>query len=123
MRMDRTFADTVFCNGRIYTSNRQQPWVTCTAVKAGRFVTVGNDADVASLIGEGTTTIDLGGRMAMPGIVDIHNHIMIGGQADLYELRFSSSDSIPKIADAVHKAASEAAPDAWIVAASSATIC
>lgn len=40
MHMDRTFADTVFRNGRIYTSNAQQPWANCAAVKAGRFVAV-----------------------------------------------------------------------------------
>ena len=101
--MTRTFADTVFRNGRIYTSNRGQPWVACAAVKAGRFIAVGEERDVASLIGEGTATVDLGGRMAMPGIVDIHNHIMMGGQADLYELRFSNADSVPRIAETLHK--------------------
>ena len=35
--MTRTFADTVFRNGRIYTSNRGQPWVACAAVKAGGY--------------------------------------------------------------------------------------
>ena len=113
--MDRTLADTVFRNGRIYTSNRGQPWATSAAVKAGRFIAVGEERDTAPFVGEKTLTVDLGGRMAMPGIVDIHNHIMMGGQADLYELRFSSSDSIAKIAEAVHKAASAAAPGAWIV--------
>jgi predicted amidohydrolase YtcJ len=115
MHMDRTFADAVFRNGRIYTSNRQRPWAACAAVKGGRFIAVGEESDVAPLMGEGTTTFDLGGRMAMPGIIDIHNHIMMGGQADLYELRFASSDSIAKIAEAVHRAASAAAPGAWIV--------
>ena len=110
--MSRTFADTVFRNGRIYTSNRGQPWATCAAIKGGRFVAVGEERDVASLIGEATATVDLGGRMAMPGIVDIHNHIMMGGQADLYELRFSNADSIPRIAETLHKAASAAAPAA-----------
>ncbi|MHC2258047.1 putative amidohydrolase YtcJ [Bradyrhizobium embrapense] len=113
--MTRTFADTVFRNGRIYTSNRELPWAACAAVKAGRFVAVGEERDVASLIGEATATVDLGGRMAMPGIVDIHNHIMMGGQADLYELRFSNADSVPRIAETLHKAASAAAPGAWIV--------
>ena len=110
--MNRTFADTVFRNGRIYTSNRAQPWAACAAVKAGRFIAVGEERDVAALVGEGTKTVDLGGRMAMPGIIDIHNHIMMGGQADLYELRFSNADSVPRIAETLHKAASVAAPGA-----------
>ena len=81
--MTRTFADTVFRNGRIYTSNRGQPWVACAAVKAGRFIAVGAERDVASLIGEGPATVDLGGRMALPGTGDLPNKMLKGGQADL----------------------------------------
>lgn len=83
--------------------------------KGGRFVAVGEEADVHSFIGPKTEIIDLAGRMAMPGIIDVHNHSMMGGQADLYNLRFSSSLGIPQIAEVVRKAASQAAPGAWIV--------
>lgn len=111
----KTSADTLFRNGRIYTVNRDQPWASCAAVKAGRFVAVGEDGDVTSFVGRDTNVIDLGGRTAMPGIIDIHNHIMMGGQADLYELRFPSSHSIAQIAAAVKEAAAKAAPGSWIV--------
>ena len=110
-----TSADTLFRNGRIYTVNRDQPWASCAAEKAGRFVAVGEEADVESFVGRDTKVVDLGGRTAMPGIIDIHNHIMMGGQADLYELRFPSSHSISQIAAAVKDAAAKAAPGSWIV--------
>ena len=109
------FADTIFRNGRIYTVNRSAPWASCVAVKGGRFVAVGDEAAVQPFAGPETATVDLAGRMAMPGIVDVHNHIMMGGQADLYELRFSSSLSVSQIAEAVRNAASQAAPGAWVV--------
>ncbi|MEJ2623569.1 MAG: amidohydrolase [Pseudolabrys sp.] len=111
----RTSADTLFRNGRIYTVNGSQAWATCAAVKAGRFVAVGDQSDVEAFVDADTELVDLGGCMAMPGIIDIHNHIMMGGQADLYELRFPSSFSIGQIAAAVKEAASKAAPGAWIV--------
>ena len=110
-----TFADTIFRNGRIYTVNRDQPWASCAAVKAGRFVAVGDHADVDGFAGPQTAVVDLAGRMAMPGIIDIHNHIMMGGISDLYDLRFPSSLSISEIAAVVRKAASQAKPGAWIV--------
>jgi len=79
----KTNADTLFRNGRIYTVDRSRPWVSCAAVKAGRFVAIGEESDVKAAVGLDTVVVDLGGRMAMPGIIDIHNHIMMGGQADL----------------------------------------
>jgi hypothetical protein len=91
MTFGRTLADTLFRNGRIYTVDRRQPWAQCAAVKGGRFIALGDEADLGSLIGPDTTVVDLSGRMAMPGIVDIHNHILMGGKADLFELRFPSS--------------------------------
>jgi predicted amidohydrolase YtcJ len=115
MTVGKTFADTLFRNARIYTVDRTRPWIRCAAVKGGRFVALGEDSDVASVVGPETTIVDLAGRMAMPGIVDIHNHIMMGGQADLFELRFPSNFTIPQIAEVVRKAASEAPAGAWIV--------
>jgi predicted amidohydrolase YtcJ len=85
------------------------------AVKGGRVVAVGTDASVEPLIGETTRVVDLRGRMAMPGIVDVHNHIMMGGQADLYETRFPSTLSIREIADRIGAAVKRAAPGSWIV--------
>jgi predicted amidohydrolase YtcJ len=111
----KTCADTLLRNGRIYTANKAQPWASCAAIRAGRFMAVGGEADVQSLIGSETAVIDLADRMAMPGIIDIHNHIMMGGQADLYELRFPSNFSISQIAGAVREAAAKAAPGSWIV--------
>ncbi len=111
----KTSADTLLRNGRIYTVDRERPWADCVAIKGGRFVAVGTQSDVQAFVGGGTEVIDLGGRMAMPGIIDIHNHIMMGGQADLYELRFPSNYSISQIAAVVKDAAVKAPAGAWIV--------
>jgi len=111
----KTSADTLLRNGRIYTVDRERPWADCVAIRGGRFVAVGTQSDVQAFVGDGTEVIDLGGRMAMPGIIDIHNHIMMGGQADLYELRFPSNYSISQIAAVVKDAAVKAPRGAWIV--------
>ena len=67
-------ADTVYTNGKIYTVNEAQPWVEAVAIKDGAFVVVGSNANVAVVTGDATTVVDLGGRMAMPGLIDTHNH-------------------------------------------------
>jgi predicted amidohydrolase YtcJ len=67
-------ADTVYRNGRIYTVNEARPWVEAVAIKDGRFVVVGSNADVEAVTGDGTEVVDLGGAFAMPGIGDTHIH-------------------------------------------------
>ena len=112
---DSQSADLVLRNGRIYTVDSKRNWASAVAVKGGRIVAVGTEKTVAPLIGKATRVVDLQGRMAMPGIVDVHNHIMMGGHADLYETRFASTLSITAIADRIRAAAGKAPPGGWIV--------
>ncbi len=67
-------ADTVYTNGKIYTVNEAQPWAEAVAIKDGRFLVVGSNADVEEVTGEATAVVDLGGGFAMPGIGDTHIH-------------------------------------------------
>jgi len=69
-----TSADVVYLNGKIYTVNEAQPWAEAVAIKDGKFLVVGSDADIESVTGEGTEVVDLGGGFAMPGIHDTHIH-------------------------------------------------
>ena len=74
-------ADLILRNGRIYTSNSAQPWAEALAIRGNRIVAVGGENDVARLRGPHTQVIDLGGRMAMPGILDSHIHFLSGSQS------------------------------------------
>ena len=67
-------ADTVYTNGKIYTVDEAQPWAEAVAIKDGKFLVVGSDADVEAVTGDGTEVVDLGGSFAMPGIGDTHIH-------------------------------------------------
>ena len=71
-------ADAVYTNGRIYTVDAAQPWAEAVAIKDGSFIAVGDADDVAGFAGETTTVTDLGGKFAMPGIVDMHAHPFTG---------------------------------------------
>jgi len=67
-------ADTVYTNGKIYTVNEKQPWAEAVAIKDGKFLIVGSNADAEAVTGENTEVVDLGGKFAMPGIHDTHVH-------------------------------------------------
>ena len=86
----KAFADLILRNGRIYTVDDKRSWASAVAIRNGRYIAIGDDAAVAPHKGPSTEIVDLSGRMAMPGITDIHTHMMMGGQAELFERRAGS---------------------------------
>ncbi|GGF27854.1 amidohydrolase [Youhaiella tibetensis] len=111
-----TTADLILTNGRIYTVDRALPWVEAVAIANGRITALGSDADVRAAA-PGASVIDLEGRMAMPGIVDVHNHVLMGGTSDLFELRFAGDASVEEICALVRAAAQKAPAGQWIMGA------
>lgn len=72
----RPHADLVLLNGAIYTVDSEHPWAEAVAIQDGALCFVGSSQEAASHVGPGSRVIDLGGRMAMPGIHDSHVHIL-----------------------------------------------
>ena len=80
-------AVTVFTNGKIYTSNVQTPWASSVVVDGEKIAIVGNDEGALNFGGPSARTIDLGGKLVIPGIVDAHTHPgMVGISHDLLEM-------------------------------------
>ncbi|MCA8165682.1 amidohydrolase family protein, partial [Burkholderia cepacia] len=90
--------DLILHNGRFTTLDRANPVATAVAIKDGRFVAVGHDADVMPLAGRATKVVDLGGRAALPGLIDNHCHVIRGGLNYNMELRW---DGVPSLAVAM----------------------
>ena len=91
-------ADLILMNGRITTLDRQRPSASSVAVKDGRFVAVGSDADAMAHRGQTTTIVDLRGRAVIPGLNDSHLHVIRGGLNYMMELRW---DGVPSLTDAL----------------------
>ena len=85
-----TVADSVYHNGKIYTVNEKQPWAEAVAIKDGKFVKIGSNAEVKAVAGSNTDIIDLKGKMAMPGIVDVHVHLFATPIFNVLNLDFSN---------------------------------
>lgn len=108
-------ADVVVRNGAIYTLDRTNPWAEAVAIRDGKLALVGSNEAARAVTGAKTRVVDLGGKMAMPGILDVHNHHLMGGRATLFECTFPPSLSFEQILDTVHARAITAAKDEWIV--------
>jgi predicted amidohydrolase YtcJ len=80
MPLGAAFArDQVLVNGRIFTSNPQQPYAEAVSVRDGRVVAVGNRAEAAASVGSDAEVTDLGGQTLLPGLIDSHVHAVFGG--------------------------------------------
>ena len=71
-------ADVVLRNGKIYTADKARSIRQAIAFTGNTIVAVGDDKDMAPLIGSGTKVIDLGGKLVLPGLIDTHIHPIIG---------------------------------------------
>lgn len=107
-------ADTVYRHGRIYTVDAEQRWVEAVAIKGGRFVAVGRNTDIAPLIGAATRVVDLAGRMAMPGIHDMHIHPIEGGFQHLLECTFAFVTPLADIVAKISSCAQHKKTGEWI---------
>jgi len=72
-------ADTIYSGGPILTVNDAAPRAKAVAVKDGRILAVGTQAEMLAHQGDGTTVFDLDGRAMLPGFVDSHGHAVMGG--------------------------------------------
>ncbi len=75
----RPDADLVLRGGEIYTMDAARSWADAVAIRNGRILFVGDDSEVEALIGAETQVVDLGGRMVLPGMHDVHIHPISGG--------------------------------------------
>jgi hypothetical protein len=107
-------ADLIFHSGKVYPVDRRRSWAEAVAVKDGRIVRVGSDRAIRKLRDSDTKLVDLGGRMMMPGLVDVHNHHTRGGQLDMFEVAFPASLSFDGILALVRARAGKIAPGQWI---------
>nr|WP_202512920.1 amidohydrolase [Streptomyces sp. SID3343] len=69
----------VLYNGHVFTGDPGRPRADAVAVGNGRILAVGSVAEVREHAGAATETVDLSGRMALPGFQDAHIHPVQGG--------------------------------------------
>ncbi|MGD2020105.1 MAG: amidohydrolase family protein, partial [Thiohalocapsa sp.] len=72
-------ADRIWSGGPILTMNDAAMRAEAIAEQDGRIIAVGSRDEVMQLRGSDTQLIDLEGRALLPGFVDAHGHVMMGG--------------------------------------------
>ena len=72
-------ADTIYTGGPILTMSDASPTAEGVAVKDGRIIAFGKLDDVSAHRDEDTRIFNLEGRTLIPGFIDSHGHVVMGG--------------------------------------------
>ena len=108
---DKESADLILSGARIFTSNKQQPWAEAVAVKNGHFIFVGDSEGAFAYQSDNTRSINLEGRLVIPGLVDSHAH---PGYIDVEQYGDISETNEEDMLAAVKKYADEHPNEEWL---------
>ncbi|GER23750.1 hypothetical protein NCCP1664_22450 [Zafaria cholistanensis] len=100
---------------RIFTSDPDNPWVEAFAVSNGKIVAAGSRADALAAAGPDAPVLDCEERLVLPGLVDVHAHLGLGGRQLAFELPILPSDSKPEILAKVRAWSAGLGEGEWVV--------
>ena len=103
----------IFHHGKILTVDPQFRVVEAMAIRDGRILATGTNADIVKLAGSGTQQVDLGGKTVLPGLIDSHVH---APAASMYEFAQPVPDmeTIDDVLAYFRGRVEKSAPGQWI---------
>ncbi|MEC1524965.1 amidohydrolase [Neobacillus niacini] len=101
-----------FINGKIFTSNPDQPIVSAMVIREGKIVWTGDQSELVNIDGE---SIDLNGRRALPGLIDAHLHpLYLASAAKQIACMAPNVHSIIELKEKIRNLRAAQSPDLWI---------
>jgi predicted amidohydrolase YtcJ len=107
-------ADLVVVNARIYTVDNARPVASALAVRGGRVLFVGSDAEARATASRSARVIDLHGATVLPGIIDAHGHLLGLGNM-LRRVNVAGSTSYDEVIERVKAWLKDVRPGEWVV--------
>lgn len=92
------------------------PDAEALAAANGRIVAVGDTDEITEAVGPDTRVIDLDDRTALPGFIDTHLHIPMGGRRMTHvNCRAPPNESVADVVDRIAERAAETPDGEWII--------
>lgn len=108
-------AEMIITNARVLTMDPKLPRAEAIALAAGRILAVGPRLAVEALAGPQTRVIDAGGKTVLPGFVESHLHLVLGG-AELAHLQVGGLSGFEALREAFAGFAAKNADAALLMA-------
>lgn len=110
----REAPELILVNGDLLTQDAALPRAQALAIANGRILAVGTNAEIRALSRPGTRTVDLGGKVVIPGVIDAHNHPAYAGVRHLREVDCDLR-SISAIQGVLRERAAKTPAGEWIL--------
>ncbi|WP_296947832.1 amidohydrolase [uncultured Massilia sp.] len=107
-------ADLILTNGKIATMTKEGEFVQAVAVKDGKVLATGSNAQVLKLKRPDTQLIDAGGRTVIPGLNDSHLHVIREGLNYNMELRWDGVTSLKRALEMLKEQAARTPDGEWV---------
>ncbi len=106
--------DLIVLNANIYTVDSAMPRAQALAVKDGRFVLVGSNAEVEAIAGPQTERLEAAGQTIIPGMIDAHAHLPNLGRL-LRTVNLKGTESYEEVIALVKSRADLVPTGTWIL--------
>ena len=93
--------DILYINGQIYTVDSSKSWAEAVAVKSGKITFVGTNDEAKSI--EAKETVDLDGKMMLPGFIEAHGHVTWGAIDSLFKVSLFGADNVEFYIETIRK--------------------
>ncbi len=102
-----------YVNGKIYTVDPNRPWAEAIITVGDKIAFVGNNNEIAKYIDDETEIIELKGDFVLPGFIDSHTHLFLGG-ITLLGVDLSKAESSEEFVEELKKHI-ETKPGKWVI--------
>jgi hypothetical protein len=106
----------ILCHATVVTMDPHHPRVEAIALRQGRIIAMGSEADVRRLCSPGANIMDCGGATLLPGFIDAHVHVR--GYIATFRGLDCSPHTVRSVQDlqaVLHAQAQRQPPGRWLV--------
>lgn len=108
---------TVFVNGTVLPVDPAFSVHEALAISGNRILAVGSRADVLGAAGHGARTVDLAGRVVLPGFIEPHMHFaLLAGMGHWPDIGPFQYETTAEALAALKAIAADTPPDEWVAA-------
>ncbi|WP_277962673.1 amidohydrolase [Pseudomonas sp. RIT-To-2] len=107
-------ADLIVVNAKVRTMDEKCPFADAIAVSQGRIVAVGTQGEVETWARHGTTRIDAGGRLVLPGFQDTHIHFQQSSADQFHNVSLHDIETVDQLLSVIHEFAVANPGNPWI---------